>query len=53
MSEASPLVAWPDVGRDYIVCGDDRAIDPDWGRAAAMDRLGVRAIELEVALLHA
>ena len=47
MSEPSPLLAWPDVERDYIVCRDDRAIDPDWGRGAARDRLGVRAIELD------
>jgi pimeloyl-ACP methyl ester carboxylesterase len=47
MSEPSPLVAWPDVERDYIVCRDDRAIDPDWGRGAARNRLGVQAIEID------
>lgn len=47
MSEPSPLAEWPDVERDCIVCRDDRAIDPDWGRGAARDRLGVEAIEID------
>ncbi|HLF42300.1 MAG TPA: alpha/beta hydrolase [Acidimicrobiia bacterium] len=44
--EASPLRAWPDVSSAYIVCGQDRALDPEWSRATARDRLGVTAIEL-------
>ncbi len=47
MNEPSPLAAWPDVPSDYIVCRDDRAVNPAWGRSAARERLGVEAIELD------
>jgi pimeloyl-ACP methyl ester carboxylesterase len=47
MNEITPLTAWPDVRSDYIVCRDDRAMNPAWGRSAATDRLGVTAIEME------
>ncbi len=46
LSETTPLAAWPDVARASIVCRDDRAINPDWVRAAAHDRLGVEAVEI-------
>jgi pimeloyl-ACP methyl ester carboxylesterase len=46
LTETTPLAAWPDVESRSIVCRDDRAINPDWVRAAARDRLGVEAIEL-------
>lgn len=46
LSEPTPLAAWPDVERASIVCAADRAINPEWVRAAARDRLGVGAIEL-------
>ncbi len=46
LNEVTPLVAWPEVPYTSIVCRDDRAINPDWVRAAARDRLGVTAIEL-------
>jgi pimeloyl-ACP methyl ester carboxylesterase len=45
--EVTPLTAWPDVESRYIVCRDDRATNPDWGRAAARDRLGVEAVEID------
>ncbi len=44
--EASPLNAWPDVHSAYVLCTEDRALNPDWSRSAAQDRLGVIAIEL-------
>jgi len=44
--EPSPLRSWPDVSSAYIVCQQDRVLDPDWSRATARDRLGVTAIEL-------
>jgi pimeloyl-ACP methyl ester carboxylesterase len=47
MSEVTPLEAWPSVPVDSIVCRDDRALNTDWARTAAQDRLGVEAIELE------
>lgn len=46
MNEVTPLVAWPDVPASLILCRDDRAVNPDWARNAARDRLGVTAIEL-------
>jgi pimeloyl-ACP methyl ester carboxylesterase len=46
LKETTPLAAWPDVESSSIVCRDDRAINPDWVRAAARERLGGAAIEL-------
>lgn len=47
LNEVSPLTSWPaEVESRSIVCRDDRAINPDWVRAAARERLGVEAIEL-------
>jgi pimeloyl-ACP methyl ester carboxylesterase len=45
-AETSPLKRWPDVESRSIVCADDRAINPEWVRSAARDRLGVEAVEL-------
>jgi pimeloyl-ACP methyl ester carboxylesterase len=42
--EETPLTAWPDVKSGVIVCEDDRAINPEWVRSAARDRLGVDAV---------
>ena len=47
MSEASPLASWPQVPADYILCRDDRAANPAWGRLAARERLGVGAVEID------
>lgn len=47
LGEVTPLVTWPDVESRYIVCRDDRATNPEWGRAAARERLGVEAIEID------
>jgi pimeloyl-ACP methyl ester carboxylesterase len=47
MGEPSPLQQWPDVPVDVIVCRDDRAINPDWVRASARERLGVEAVEID------
>ena len=47
MHETTPLVAWPDVESRSIVCRDDRAINPDWVRSAARDRLGTEAVEID------
>lgn len=46
-SEVTPLKAWPDAHCSYILCRDDRVIDVAWARAAARDRLGTVAMELE------
>jgi pimeloyl-ACP methyl ester carboxylesterase len=44
--EICPLSALPAVPSSYIVCTEDRTIQPQWSRRAARDRLGVTAIEL-------
>jgi pimeloyl-ACP methyl ester carboxylesterase len=46
MKEISPLMAWPDVECRSIVCRDDRALNPDWVRSSARERLGTEAIEI-------
>lgn len=45
--EAWPLLALPQTPADYVVCREDRALNPDWSRRAASERLGVRAHELD------
>jgi pimeloyl-ACP methyl ester carboxylesterase len=47
MSEITPLATWPQVESSSIVCRDDRAMNPEWARVAARDRLGVTPIELD------
>jgi pimeloyl-ACP methyl ester carboxylesterase len=47
MNEVTPLTTWPDVPSAYIVCRDDRAVNPDWGRRAARERLGVEPVEID------
>lgn len=47
MNELTPLAAWPKVESDYIVCRDDRALNPAWGRTAAHERLGIEAAEID------
>ena len=45
-AETTPLEAWPEVECRSIVCRDDRAINPDWVRSAARDRLSTEAVEI-------
>lgn len=47
MSEPTPLTVWPEVASDYIICRADRAVNPEWGRRAAHERLGVEAVEID------
>lgn len=47
MEEITPLESWPDCESDYIVCRDDRAVNPAWGREVASGRLGVVPFELD------
>lgn len=46
LAEITPLTEWPDVPASSILCREDRALNPDWARASATERLGVTAIEL-------
>jgi pimeloyl-ACP methyl ester carboxylesterase len=36
--EPTPLVAWPDVPTEYLVCAQDRMIDPDYQRRQPFTR---------------
>jgi len=47
MNEITPLMGWPDVQSAYIVCREDRATNPEWGRRAARERLGVEPVEID------
>lgn len=47
MSEITPLARWPEVPSSYVVCRDDRALNPDWARRAARERLGVEPLEID------
>ena len=45
--EPIPLETWPQVRCASIVCADDHAVNPMWGRRVAREQLGVAPIELE------
>ncbi len=40
------LTAFPDVDCTYVVCGEDRIVNPEWSRRTARDRLGADIVEL-------
>jgi pimeloyl-ACP methyl ester carboxylesterase len=44
--ERCPLAAFPAVPSTYVLCAEDRVIQPAWSRRAATDRLHARVIEL-------
>lgn len=44
--EVCPLKIWPAVPSSYVLCAEDRTIQPQWSRRAARERLGVTPIEL-------
>ena len=47
MNEVFPLTNYPrNVSHSYIVCNEDRTINPIWSKRAAREILGVKAIEL-------
>jgi pimeloyl-ACP methyl ester carboxylesterase len=41
-----PLDAMPDVESVYVMCSEDRMVNPAWSRAAAPERLGVDPVVL-------
>jgi hypothetical protein len=47
MNEVTPLTTWPDAPSAYIVCRNDRAMNPEWARKAARERLGVEPVEID------
>ena len=47
LEEISPLRAWPDVPRTYVMGRADRCINPVWVRREAPRRIGVTPVELD------
>jgi pimeloyl-ACP methyl ester carboxylesterase len=44
----NPLRSWPPGGPSrYVLCREDRVVNPDWSRRVAVERLGVTPIELD------
>ena len=46
MTEVTPLRAWPDVPRSYILGREDRTATPAWARRVTSERLGIEPIEI-------
>jgi pimeloyl-ACP methyl ester carboxylesterase len=46
MIEVCPLKEWPDAPSSYIVCGQDRTIQPQWQRRVAREFLRVEPVEI-------
>ncbi len=44
--EACPLQSLPAVPATYVLCSEDRLVNPDWSRRIARERLGAAVIEL-------
>lgn len=45
-SDPCPLDDYPNLPTHYVVCDEDRLIDPDWSRQFARKRLGAELIEM-------
>jgi pimeloyl-ACP methyl ester carboxylesterase len=45
--EPCPLEAWPEVECAYLLGKHDRAVNPEWSRRVARERLGAEPIELD------
>ena len=46
-TEQCPLDHWPEVPSTYVLMRDDRALDVDWARRIAIERLGTAVIEMD------
>lgn len=46
-TEVCPIDRWPDVPCTYVLMKEDRAVNPDWSRRVATERLDCDVIELE------
>ncbi|HTW97224.1 MAG TPA: alpha/beta fold hydrolase [Acidimicrobiales bacterium] len=44
--DPSPLQSWPQVPLSYVLCAEDRIIDPAWVRSVVAERFGLVAHEL-------
>ncbi len=41
-----PLDGWPNVASTYVVCREDRLVNPEWSNRVARDRLHADVVEL-------
>ena len=41
-----PLKAFPDVTSTYVLCTEDRLVNPDWSRRVVQERLRANLVEL-------
>jgi pimeloyl-ACP methyl ester carboxylesterase len=41
-----PLAAFPEAPRTYVLCTEDRIVNPDWSRRVARERLDAELVEL-------
>jgi hypothetical protein len=46
VQQRHPLTRWPPVPSTYVLCTEDRCVDPAWSRRAAREWLQTAAIEL-------
>ena len=44
--EVTPLTQWPDTDVAVVVPTEDRTVNPNWQRKAAVERLGVQPVEV-------
>jgi pimeloyl-ACP methyl ester carboxylesterase len=44
--EPFPMLAWPDVRTEYLLCRDDHLFPADWNRRLVQDRLGITPVEI-------
>ena len=47
LTEICPLDMWPDVPSSYVLCREDRTLNPNWWRVACRERLGSDPIEVD------
>ena len=45
-TEQCPIDRWPDVACTYVLMSEDRAVNPEWSRRVAHERLGADLVEL-------
>jgi pimeloyl-ACP methyl ester carboxylesterase len=47
LTKACPLDKWPEVPSSYVLCKEDRTLNPSWWRVAARQRLGCVPLEID------
>lgn len=47
LTEICPLDKWPDAPSSYVLCRQDRTLNPNWWRVASRERLGSDPVEID------